>query len=190
MQLFGNTCYFNYIDGNINLLCGDSEYCYYYYVVVGGEFTEGYCNTCLIFENEEPDPPGCFFERGNNNTVSWITPAAVESCAKACDATIVSDTLNFRPSKVSALDFGVKDKADQCYCCPNNDFKYPDKFVPLFGKNITCWMIQTFFKHMEVYKDSPNCHLIQSMNYLCGCSGTGYAGANTCRKKVMLVWLP
>ena len=85
---------------------------------MGGEYTEGYCNTCPMFENEEPDPTGCFFERGNNNIVSWITPAAVESCAKACDETTVSDACNFCPSKVSALDFGVKDKADQCYFAP------------------------------------------------------------------------
>ena len=150
MQLFGNTCYFNYIDGNINLPCTDSEYCYYYYEVVGGEYTGGYCNTCPIFENEEPDPPGCFFKRGNNNTVSWITPAAVESCAKACDAMLISDGCKFFHTKVTVLDFdfGVEDKADQCYFCPNNDVQYPNKFVPLFGENITCWMIQTFFKKL------------------------------------------
>ncbi|KAL7475038.1 hypothetical protein ACHAW6_000974, partial [Cyclotella cf. meneghiniana] len=28
------------------------------------------------------------------------------------------------------------------------------------------------------------------MNYLCGCNGTGYAGANTHRKQVVLVLLP
>ena len=84
----------------------------------------------------------------------------------------------------------MEDKADQCYFCPNNDVEYPDKIVPLFGENITCSMVDTFFKRMEVHKDSQNCRLVRSMNYLCGCSGTGYAGANTPTKQVVLVWLP
>jgi hypothetical protein len=51
-------------------------------------------------------------------------------------------------------------------------------------------MVQTFFKRMEIHKDSPNCRLVQSENYMCGCQGTGYAGANTHKKQVALVWLP
>jgi hypothetical protein len=31
---------------------------------------------------------------------------------------------------------------------------------------------------------------VQSMNYICGCDGTGYAGADTHTKQVVLVWLP
>jgi hypothetical protein len=42
-----------------------------------------------------------------------------------------------------ALDFGLEDKADQCYFCPVNDVQYHDKIVPLFSKYITCWMIQS-----------------------------------------------
>ena len=117
-----------------------------------------------------------------------ISQETVESCAKACKATIVSDGCKFCPLEVSALDFGVNNKADQFYFCPNNDAQYPEKIVPVFGKNITCLMIQTFFNRIEVHKDSPNCRLVQSMNYMCGCHGTGYAGANTHTKQVVLVW--
>eukprot|EP00956_Cyclotella_meneghiniana_P046042 scaffold396303_cov63-Cyclotella_meneghiniana.AAC.1 len=43
---------------------------------------------------------------------------------------------------------------------------------------------------MEVDKNSQNCRLAQSVNYICGCEGTGYAGANTETKQKMLVWMP
>ena len=67
---------------------------------------------------------------------------------------------------------------------------FPDRDVTLFGENITCEMVQGFFNKMEVHKDSQNCRLAQSVNYICGCEGTGYAGANTKTKRIMLVWLP
>ena len=77
---------------------------------MNGEYTTGGCNTCRTFENGEPDTANCFFVRENfYNTVSWITPATGESCAKACDTTLVSDACKFFPSKVSTLDFAVKD---------------------------------------------------------------------------------
>ena len=81
-------------------------------------------------------------------------------------------------------------QVDQCYFCPNKDMQFPDRDVTLFGENITCEMVQGFFNKMEVHKDSQNCRLAQSVNYICGCEGTGYAGANTKTKRVVLVWLP
>jgi hypothetical protein len=192
LEVFGNICTFNLHECNVKLPCGEDEYCYYRGVVVDGELTEGTCYSCPKFDNGEPNPAGCFFDSDKfaDNTFSLSTPENVESCANACSATLVSDDCKFCPSEVSALDFGVEDKADQCYFCPNNDVKYPDKVIPLFGENVTCWMVQTFFKRMEIHKDSPNCRLVQSENYMCGCQGTGYAGANTHRKQVALVWLP
>jgi hypothetical protein len=142
-------------------------------------------------ENGEPDPAGCFFDRENiGNVYSSSSLELIKSCAQACNATLASDQCKFCPTEVSAFDFGVDDKADQCYFCPNNDIQHPQKIVPLFGENVTCWMIQTYFNRMDVHKDSQNCRLAQSMNYMCGCDGTGYAGANTQTKQVVLVWLP
>ena len=51
-------------------------------------------------------------------------------------------------------------------------------------------MVALFFTKLEVHKDSQNCRLAQSVNFICGCTGTGYAGANTTTKQVVLAWLP
>ena len=51
-------------------------------------------------------------------------------------------------------------------------------------------MVQLFFNKLEVHKNSQNCRLAQSVNYICGCEGIGYAGANTSTKQVVLAWLP
>jgi hypothetical protein len=50
--------------------------------------------------------------------------------------------------------------------------------------------MQAFFNRLEVHKDSGNCRLAQTLNYICGCEGPGYVGANTQAKKNALVWLP
>ena len=68
--------------------------------------------------------------------------------------------------------------------------QYPERDVPLFGENITCDKVYAFFNRLEVHKDSQNCRLAQSVNYICGCEGTGYAGANTEAKQKSLVWMP
>ena len=68
--------------------------------------------------------------------------------------------------------------------------QFPERKVPLFGENITCDKVYAFFNRMEVHKDSQNCRLAQSVNYICGCEGTGYAGANSTTKQTVLVWLP
>eukprot|EP00804_Cyclotella_cryptica_P028422 CCRYP_014205-RB/>CCRYP_014205-RB protein AED:0.05 eAED:0.05 QI:64/1/1/1/0.25/0.6/5/1414/604 len=192
VQLFGTICSFASDNCNRKLPCEESKYCHYSDVVVDDEYTQGICIRCPTFDNGEPDPARCFFDRDTygDDSFSNYVPDVVKSCAQACNASLVSDGCKFCSTEVSALDFGVEDKADQCYFCPNNDVQYLQKFVPLFGANITCWMVQTFFKRMEVHKDSPNCRLVQSMNYMCGCSGTGYAGANTHTKQVVLVWVP
>ncbi|KAL3776736.1 hypothetical protein HJC23_005397 [Cyclotella cryptica] len=192
VQLFGSTCTRNTFSCNTKLPCGDNEFCHYLDVVIDDEYTEGHCDVCPKFDNGEPDPSRCFFDQDDywDITFSFSSPAAVRSCANSCNATLVSDDCKFCPSEVSVIDFGVVTEADQCFFCPNNDVLYPDEIVPLFGGNITCWMLQTFFNRMHVRKDSSNCRLVQSMNYICGCNGTGYAGANTHTKQVVLVWLP
>jgi hypothetical protein len=193
-QLFGTECSYNYFDCNSKLPCGEGNYCYFWDVIVDNVYTEGACQRCPTFDDGEPDPAGCFFDREGVfigiSTFSFFTPEIVISCSQACNATIASKGCKFCPSEISALEFGVEDKADQCYFCPNNDVQFPHEIVPLFGENITCRMVQTFFNRMEIHKDSSNCRLVQSMNYMCGCQGPGYAGANTHTKQVALVWAP
>ena len=82
------------------------------------------------------------------------------------------------------------DEADKCCFCPNHDIRYPHWLVPLFGDNISCWQMQGFYENMDIPKDSQNCVLAQSMNFICGCEGTGYAGANTQAKAAALAWVP
>ena len=67
---------------------------------------------------------------------------------------------------------------------------FPDRDVSLFGENVTCEMVQGFFNEIDIHKNSQNCRLAQSVNYICGCEGIGYGGANTASKQVVLVWLP
>ena len=67
---------------------------------------------------------------------------------------------------------------------------YGERNLPLFGETVTCTMVRQFFDVMEVDKNSRNCRLAQSVNYICGCEGTGYAGANTEAKQKALVWMP
>jgi len=63
VQLFGSTCVVAYFDCNSKLPCGESEYCDYADVVLDDKFTEGICAACPTFNNGEPDPAGCFFDR-------------------------------------------------------------------------------------------------------------------------------
>lgn len=67
---------------------------------------------------------------------------------------------------------------------------YPHRKFPMFGNEIECWQMQAFFERIKYSDDSLNCRLAQSFNHICGCEGSGYAGANTDAKKAALVWLP
>lgn len=58
------------------------------------------------------------------------------------------------------------------------------------GGQVTCWQMQSFFERNKVHKDSKNCRIFQSLNHICGCQGTGYAGASTTAKQKALVWVP
>jgi hypothetical protein len=50
--------------------------------------------------------------------------------------------------------------------------------------------MESFFQKLPVVQKSRNCELAQAMNFICGCDGTGYAGANTKSKQATLAWLP
>jgi hypothetical protein len=116
----------------------------------------------------------------------------VESCAKACDAgaALASKECKFCPTKLTEFSFGVEKEEDRCQFCPQNDVQFPDRKVPLFGDSVTCSQMESFFERLPVPNNSDNCQLAQSTNYICGCEGRGYAGANTSAKKVVLAWLP
>jgi len=114
----------------------------------------------------------------------------VQSCAATCAGSLTFGDCKFCPTDVTGFDFGVQNESDRCHFCPEQDVKYPDREVPLFGDGTKCWQMQKFFEAVEVHKDSQNCRLAQMMNYVCGCAGPGYGGASTEAKKNVLVWLP
>jgi hypothetical protein len=94
---------------------------------------------------------------------------------------------------ITEFEFGITDPSNRCLFCPQDDMKYPDRVVPFFssdGKEIKCWQVQNFFSQIDIDKKSDNCQLSQSQNYICGCTGAGYAGANTQTKRNALVWMP
>jgi hypothetical protein len=73
--------------------------------------------------------------------------------------------------------------SDACFA-PNMTFviRYPEH-VPNKG-------IQKLCEQLAIPPDSQTCELVQLMNYICGCSGAGYGGADTERKGALLAWLP
>jgi len=145
-----------------------------------------WCDSC------PEDPLDCLFPAQSGYAK---TQNAVEACVAGC-----ASDLEFGKSckmcgqiKASSLEFGVDDPADKCRFCPMDDVKHPDRFVPLFSSDktqIECWKVQAFFETVDLHRDTKNCKLAQSQNYICGCEGTGYAGANTQEKQNALKWAP
>jgi hypothetical protein len=132
---------------------------------------------------------GCFFTFDDQGRVTG--QKAVEDCAAVCAAELSFPDCKFCPDSISGFDFGVESSNnDQCEFCPHNDVLYPDKDFPLFGENVKCWQVQQFFKAVHVNSNAKNCKLAQMMNYVCGCQGDGYLGADTTTKKRALVWIP
>jgi hypothetical protein len=91
----------------------------------------------------------------------------------------MAKSCKFCPSDLTKFEFGIKKEEERCIFCPENNLQFPDRTISLFGKT-----------PMPVPNDSTNCQLAQSMNYICGCDGIGYAGANTQTKRNALVWMP
>lgn len=78
---------------------------------------------------------------------------------------------------------------DVCVFCPKEDNIYPNRTVPMFG-GYQCSEQALFFSAVPNDKEGRNCELAQSLKYICGCEGTGYAGASSNIKRVVLAWLP
>lgn len=194
VQVFGSACmpsWSVYGYGDLcseKLPCKENEYCDIRKTVKDGVYIDGWCAKCPTTDQGEPDSAGCFFTRGAGSVVKG--PEQVESCARSCKATNWFKDCKFCPQDITELDFGVENPEEQCHFCPNNDILYPHRLVPIFGENVTCNNLQAFFERIEVPRDSQNCKLAMKMNYICGCEGPGYAGANSDAKKAALVWLP
>jgi len=197
-KMFGNACFpsWDFQACTDEFGCQEEgKYCDFEGVFRDGEYVEGYCDDCPTTGEHrgegEPDPAGCFFNRRAGSDLR--TQKQVESCAKTCNAgaeITFNKNCKFCPNDISAFEFGVENEVDKCRFCPENDVIYGDRHVPLFGENITCWNMQAFFERLDVHKDSVNCVLAQSFNYICGCAGPGYAGASTSAKRKALVWVP
>ncbi|KAL7488284.1 hypothetical protein ACHAW6_013868 [Cyclotella cf. meneghiniana] len=200
VEIFGAGCWPGW-DSNMCSLswpCDGGNFCEYNSVPIEHEnhleesvlYSEGYCRPC------PENPVACYFDFRNDgltdaiDNLSTKTVQKVQSCAASCGANLINAGCKFCTSQVTGFEFGVGDEEDQCILCPQYDMQYPDRIIPLFGDNVTCWQVESFFKRLPVPKDSTNCQIAQSMNFICGCDGTGYAGANTQMKRAVLAWLP
>lgn len=101
---------------------------------------------------------------------------------------LVCHRCKFCPAALTG--FAEEDGEPQCHFCSDDNIPYPNRKFPMFGTEIECWQMQAFFGRNKYAEDSLNCRLAQSFNHICGCEGTGYAGADTDAKKATLVWLP
>jgi hypothetical protein len=174
--------------------CKDGDFCVYYDRLVGPDmYNEGYCWSCPTDANGDPNPLACYFNEDLFRiTLEYDSVQNVESCALSCgaEAVLESRSCKFCPSDLTKFQFGIESEKERCIFCPQSDLQFPDRTISLFGENITCYQMETFFQRLPVPKDSSNCQLAQSMNYICGCGGIGYAGAKTNTKQVILAWLP
>lgn len=139
-------------------------------------------------DDGNPSPLSCFFSIEDWGEVTG--QKAVESCAETCASSLTFPSCKFCPTDVTGFDFGVESNAERCDFCPENDILYPEREFPLFGEGIKCWQVQKFFQTVEVSSDSENCRLAKMMNHVCGCAGSGYAGASNETKQIVLAWLP
>eukprot|EP00562_Extubocellulus_spinifer_P031044 CAMPEP_0178709180 /NCGR_PEP_ID=MMETSP0699-20121125/17068_1 /TAXON_ID=265572 /ORGANISM="Extubocellulus spinifer, Strain CCMP396" /LENGTH=455 /DNA_ID=CAMNT_0020357561 /DNA_START=154 /DNA_END=1520 /DNA_ORIENTATION=+ len=72
-----------------------------------------------------------------------------------------------------------------CDFCPSGvKSELSDRFIPLFGAaNITCAMADQFFRDYEIDATGASCEAAMAFNYMCGCEGHGYLGADTESKR-------
>eukprot|EP00956_Cyclotella_meneghiniana_P035613 scaffold116398_cov30-Cyclotella_meneghiniana.AAC.1 len=152
--------------------------------------SDGYCFPCPRDASGAIHPMSCYFENFYDDNADTV--ANVESCVSSCtaEAQLISENCKFCTSQLTEFKFGIENEEERCLLCPQDDVQYPNRVVQLLDDNVTCSKLDSFFQRLPVSKDSSNCELIQSMNYICGCEGAGYAGANTTAKQNALVWMP
>ena len=183
----GNACFRQQFCSDDRPCAGSNEGRYCDFKWGNGE-GDGSCRQCPQDAEGEPFPLGCFFVYEDVGRVTGTK--AVEDCARTCASSLKFPSCKFCPTDISGFDFSVEDEANRCEFCPDNDVLFPNKNFTLFGEGVKCWQVQQFFESVDVSKDSKNCQLARMMNYVCGCKGPGYAGADTTAKQRALVWLP
>ncbi|KAL7545981.1 hypothetical protein ACHAWF_009330, partial [Thalassiosira exigua] len=145
----------------------------------------------LWCEDCPEDPHKCYFSTAG---VGPLIQNEVKACASACAHSIeFGVSCKTCGESITAFEFGIDEPSSKCHFCPEEDVKYPERTVPLFSvveSHAKCWQVQGFFQKVGVHKDSKNCKLAQLQNYICGCKGLWYAGANTQPKRNALVWVP
>jgi hypothetical protein len=194
VEVFGAACHALQLDRcRENWPCDDGNYCEYNDRPAGSDiYNEGNCKLCPKDANGSPNPLACYFDENTFSYHTFDTVQNVESCALSCAAVAAlrSESCKFCPDDLTKFRFGISSEENRCIFCPQNDLQYPNRTISLFGDDITCHQMERFFQRLPVSKDSSNCKLAQSMNYICGCGGIGYAGANTDTKQAVLAWLP
>ncbi|KAL7460917.1 hypothetical protein ACHAXS_001353 [Conticribra weissflogii] len=178
---FGNIC-------SEKVACSEKKFCAFARKVVDSEFVSGWCVPCPLDESGKPDPLFCYFDFEGGSYVR--STKYVESCVRSCNAQLEFKNCKLCPKNLSQIEFGVEKHSEKCYFCPNKDLKHPDRLVPFFGSNITCWQMQNFYENIDILQVSQNCILAQNMNFICGCEGIGYTGASTEIRQVALAWTP
>ena len=188
VSVFGAGCFIHWgweeetLQCSDNIPCDVDTFCEYKNNPLSEDrYSQGYCTSC------PKDALSCYFDIHDADTVQ-----NTESCFAACNAEeeFTGEKCKFCTSQLTEFKFGVDDEADRCVFCQQDDVQYPDRVVSLIGENVTCSKLDSFFKRLPVSKETSNCELIKSVNYICGCEGVGYAGANTQSKQNALVWVP
>jgi hypothetical protein len=177
--------------------CEEGEFCLFWFGAVGRDmFNKGECYSCPKNANGDPNPLGCYFDNQLDfwagNWTGWDTVQNVQSCASSCgvEALLTNNDCKFCADDLTKFEFGIESEEEKCIFCPQNDLQFPDRTIPLFEADITCDQMESFFQRLPVPNNSSICQLAQSMNYICGCDGTGYAGASTQTKQAVLAWMP
>ena len=193
VSVFGAGCFLHWGWEEETLVCSDrmpcdiDTFCEYKTDPLSEDrYSSGFCTSCPRDANGEIDPISCYFNVHDADTVQ-----NTESCVDACKAEEeFNGECKFCTSQLTEFKFGVENEADRCVFCQQDDVQFPDRIVSLIGESVTCSKLDSFFKRLPVSTDTSNCELIRSVNYICGCEGVGYAGANTQAKKNALVWVP
>jgi hypothetical protein len=113
------------------------------------------------------------------------------SCMKSCGIGAPDSGSKFAPKNPEGVTHSDDDD-NVCDFCPANDMLYPNRTMTFFGGGrYTCHQVDEFVKIMQFKSSHPNCDLISSLDYMCGCdASSGYAGANTHSKQAALAWMP
>ena len=126
----------------------------------------------------------CFF--------SGLPLEAATDCAETCQSTLATSNCKFCGEGISGSSLKSAQEGEPlCDFCPDGLKK--DNFeliIPFLGDATTCFKMNQFFLSYKIAEEDPNCRLARNFNYICGCEGSGYAGADSQAKKTALVWAP